>query len=47
MAGGLGLRAQLAIDRRARDERGAEGGERHHEGEGERERHQCLRTQGE
>ena len=46
MAGGLGLRAQLAIGRGAGDERGADGGQRHHQRERERERDQRLRAQG-
>ena len=46
MARGLGLGAQLAIHGRARDERGADGRERHHEREREGERDQRLRAQG-
>ena len=46
MARGLGLGAQLAIHRRARDERGADGRERHHQREREGERDQRLRAQG-
>ena len=46
VARGLGLGPQLAIHRRARHERGADGRERHDQGERERERDQRLRAQG-
>jgi hypothetical protein len=42
----LGLRLQLAVDGRARDDRGADRRERHDERERQRERHERLRAQG-